>query len=378
MLQAIDINGFRKYEKFSIDGFGNINFILGSNNVGKTSILEAIFAWACGQNIYSFMNIPLARARYANIKNPYWVMEELLATVNKRHNLPLVMSFNGKYNDKFEEFKHTIFPSDLLTEYDSSYKKYFEKKTPRSNDVSIVDVSQLMGAIPNIVQMPPVLIAKWEVNYNGKTFSTDVTVPQIQMVGIKPFKQAKYIDILSHIDVSENVQMYASLKREKLLNDVVEDIGKVFPEIDGFDMIPYPDGSQAPVSVIKKDGNVLPLYACGDGIQKWFYIFGALAVYKNSIICIDEIDSGFHPKAQASFCKNMVKNALKNGVQLFVTTHNIEFVDNFIDSISELEKINYEGIRIITVRDAENEFQMRNISVEEAKNGREEYNLELR
>ena len=46
----------------------------------------------------------------------------------------------------------------------------------------------------------------------------------------------------------------------------------IFPEISGIDMIPYPDGAQAPISIKKTDGTALPIYAYGDGVQRWFYI----------------------------------------------------------------------------------------------------------
>ena len=42
-LQNITINNFRGIENLSLDDFGNINLLIGKNNVGKTSILESIF-----------------------------------------------------------------------------------------------------------------------------------------------------------------------------------------------------------------------------------------------------------------------------------------------------------------------------------------------
>ncbi len=79
LLESIKIQGFRKYSNFSIENFGRVNFILGNNNVGKSSVLEAIYAWACGQNIAPIMNIPLSRGRYSAVQYPYWMMEEILA-----------------------------------------------------------------------------------------------------------------------------------------------------------------------------------------------------------------------------------------------------------------------------------------------------------
>ena len=376
MLESLKIKGFRKYKELDIEGFGSVNFILGDNNIGKTSILEAIFAWACGQNINPLLSIPLARGRYNGIQNPYWVMEELLATVYNRHELPLKMSFEGIFDGTIQCFDHTIYPSELLTEFDVSYKIPMEKIVPKFNDSNSRDSGTGLFGTNSLIN--PILVARWEVTHNNETIQTEITIPQMQTPNIKPFQSTKYIDIFSHISVSEMVQMYASLKREKRIQEVVEEMQKVFPEITGFDMIPYPDGSQAPVSVLKKDGSILPLYAFGDGVQKWFYALGALSIYKQSIICIDEIDTSLHPKAQGDFSVSLVRSAIKNNAQLFLTTHNIEFMDQFLNSISEQEKSLEEEIRIITLRSYNGEIKSRNISAAKAKNARELYNLELR
>lgn len=373
MLESISIQGFRKYTEFSIDHFGQINFILGSNNVGKTSVLEAVFAWACGQNAMPFINIPLARGRYSNIQQPYWIMEELLATVNDRKSIPLKMSFDGIYNGKSVCFKHKIYPSELLSEYDTSYKNKSDLISIRTNG----EQGQIPVGIQNIFQIQHTTIARWEIENEGSVIKTDIVLPLSQISGIKPFCQAKFIDVLSQTAVGENVQIYASLKREQLLDEVTAEIRKVFPEIYGFDMIPYPDGTQSPVSVIKKSG-LLPLYACGDGIQRWFYILGAMALYKKSIVCIDEIDTGFDHAAQAEFSVNLVKNAVKNDVQLFITTHSIEFLDCFLKTVKNNASKYLDKINIITIRDIENSNKVRILSASEAYDVRDNFNLELR
>ena len=377
MLESIRIEGFRKYKDFSLGGFDKINFILGNNNIGKTSILEAIFAWACGQNVAPFIHIPLARGRYTNIQNPYWVMEELLATVNERHTLPLKMVFEGVFCKKLERFDHIIYPSDLLTDYDSSYKNELVKYVPRTNE-ALQDQSAVSAGFPGIGSFSPVVVANWEISHNEKKVTSVFTAPYTSTRNTMPFQSAKYIDLLSFAAVNENVQMYATLKRERLLQEVADEMRRIFPQIKGFDMIPYPDGSQSPVSIENQDGSFLPMYAYGDGVQKWFYVLGSLALYKKYIVCVDEVDAGFHPAAQVSFCTSVIQTAIRNDVQLFLTTHNIEFMDNLLQSVVANECSAAESIRIITLRDTKEGLRARNMSAKEAYEAREIYNMELR
>lgn len=375
MLESLRIQGFRKYEDFSLDGFGQINFILGDNNVGKTSILEAIYTWACGKSVLPLTYIPLTRGRYYGNSSPYWVMEELLATVNNRKQLPLRMSFVAQADGDLVSFSHKITPSDLLTEYDSSYKRIPDGLVTRSNDYADSVVAR--SSVLNPVQ--PTIVARWEVkDAQGDESAIDITVPQVQVSETRPFRLARFIDVLSHISVAENVQMYSSLKRERLMREVVEAIGVAFPEIADFEVIPYPDGSQAPVSAVRSNGETLPLYAYGDGVQKWFFVLGAMSLYKNAIVCINEVDSGLHPGAQVDFSVSMIRSALRNGVQLFLTTHNIEFMDHFLNGLSSMDGVPEDCVRIITLREIDGDVRVRNLDAAEAREARDSFNLELR
>ena len=58
MLEELNVKGFRKYRDFSVFDLANVNIVLGDNNVGKTSFLEAVYVWCCGCHAGSFINIP--------------------------------------------------------------------------------------------------------------------------------------------------------------------------------------------------------------------------------------------------------------------------------------------------------------------------------
>ena len=42
MIESLQVEGFRAFQKFSMSGLGRINLIVGENNSGKTSVLEAV------------------------------------------------------------------------------------------------------------------------------------------------------------------------------------------------------------------------------------------------------------------------------------------------------------------------------------------------
>lgn len=65
MIKSFSITGYRKFNKIKVDDLGKVNVITGINNSGKSSFLEAVFAWSCGNNIGKMLKGSIARsARY--------------------------------------------------------------------------------------------------------------------------------------------------------------------------------------------------------------------------------------------------------------------------------------------------------------------------
>ncbi len=379
MLTSLKVEGYRKFKDITINDFGRINFILGNNNIGKTTVLESIYIWACGHNVVAIVNFPLNRGRYYGM-HPYWMVEEVMALVNDRNSYPLSMSFSGVFNDKPESFFHTIYPSSLLAYYDSRYKNagnfnVFQFDSGLQEENKSNDLSQQRKAYQSHQWQE---IAKWIVKHNDSETLESVTYPSSSVSENNVFKPVVWLDVLSHTNVSMMMQIYSDLKRGKRMDGLVKELSEVYPDIAGFDLVPYPDGSLAPVSVIKRDGSLLPIYAFGDGVQRWFFLLGAMELYKNSIICIDEIDTGFHPGAQVEFNKHLAQYARKNNVQLFITTHNIEFVDHFLDGVSELGDDYAKEARVITMREINKDIRFRTMSAVDAKRARNDYKAELR
>ncbi|MBQ9007753.1 MAG: AAA family ATPase [Clostridia bacterium] len=355
MLTSITIRGFRKFEELRVENLGDVNFLLGRNGVGKTSVLEGVFAWACGQDMHSLLNVLSARSGVSERRNPYRMMEEVRALVRCREKIPFRMSFSGVDSGEEVQFHHTIFPS-VLPEPEASSPKGTRSGSPKAIQV-------------------PVVIARWEVERNGERVSENINVPSETVSKGNPFRVAKFMD-LSSPAMSGVGQICVALKREKLLETVSEEIRRVFPEAGDFD-VDCPDNPQMPVGIRRKDGCFLPLHVCGEGIQRGFCILGTVALSRNAILCVDGVDTGLHPDVFMEFCRRLSGYAGDNHVQLFMTTHNMEFVDHYLNATAKPGCTVSAGTRVITLRDIDGTVA-RTLSGEEAERLRTEYRMELR
>lgn len=386
MIKNIRMKNFKKFHEAELRDLGNINIILGTNNIGKSSILEGIYTLANGQNLVPIFNNLIARRTNGNILGQFDYMERILA-FNKEEennienqNFSFILEATLKDNT-IHRFKHLIKPSAAFGD--------LNLQIPSGGSIEIDNGS---FRINNNIQK----LGEWEIRHETSKHETSkkgkssnekfpLTFPPThQEKFVRPFILGHFVDILSHRDLIENTRIYSFLKREKVMNEFLTEIQRTFPNIMGIDSIPYPDGSPSPVSFELTDSRILPIYNFGDGVQRWFNILGGMILHKNSIHCIEEIDSTFHYGAQSNLSENLVRYSKKYNNQLFLTSHSIEFIDNFLETLYGENSncaIEEDFVKIITlIEDPNNKNKIlsRTLSGLEAYKTREDFDLELR
>ena len=64
MLRDLTIKNYRAFKDFSIDGLARVNLIVGANNSGKTSFLEAVYLLVNQGNPFSLLELLYYRGEY--------------------------------------------------------------------------------------------------------------------------------------------------------------------------------------------------------------------------------------------------------------------------------------------------------------------------
>lgn len=378
MLESFEINNFRQFDHFKLPNCNKINIFLGENNVGKTTILETIFMIGCGFNILPMLNQSVFR--FNRPTSTYDYIEKLLAAFKGGNAESLIIEFKAKYNGKNISMSHRLKPSNLF----DNLKPTIVGK-PHIEDSR--DTKQTGIFESNNSPIPNQIIAEWESNElknkgNGKKKTATLSFPidDISLNGDNNF-YARYIDILAHRNQNINASIYSSLKRGDMFGEFKNQLCKIFKEIDDIESIPYPDGHSAPVYIRKRNSELLPLYAFGDGLQRYYHILGSLMGSSNAILCIEEIDVTFHPSAQKQLGKNLMYYSNKYNGQLFMTTHNLEFVDNFLEGViesNEADMLDLVSVHTLRRDVNDNHTRVRTYNGKEALKVRKEFNLELR
>ncbi len=74
MLQEFNIKGYRRFCDITFRNLSLINVIAGKNNCGKTTFLEAIYAWCCGVKLSPMLLKSILRQREPSALKLNWIL----------------------------------------------------------------------------------------------------------------------------------------------------------------------------------------------------------------------------------------------------------------------------------------------------------------
>lgn len=270
------ISNYRQFEEITVDNLSNVNLLLGDNNIGKTSILELIWATNLDSIIDALKYSSLIRYGRFNIPDSY------------------ILDFFHNWSDS-ESIKLSLSKGRNNITY---MLKYIEdnvvelQRNGGANRKVTFDKNAIECLSNNFIPYVPF----------GSSYDSDLAIQYQQIQANRKLRLEFYENLRFFIPLLENITL---------------------------------DGNR--IIIEEENDKVGPLSQYGEGANKLFRILITIYMSKNKIVCIDEIDTGIHFSRFVEFWKIIIKAAMKNNVQLFASTHNIECVIYFKDALSELK-----------------------------------------
>lgn len=325
MLRTISLENFRAFRRFSMSGLGRVNLLVGTNNCGKTSVLEAIGILA-SQGQIGFLWQALYR------RGEYWYNDN---SQTERVEVDVCHLFHGHELGLDVSFE---IASDSTASH-RTVNATIQRRSDKSSGSPAPDSDEPTKFVSSQTEYTTV---PWRIdlqlNWMNGTRSGDrvVRLPVTRRGGLT----TDMFDIVSQASQSDQppvrfvapqaltrdevVTLFESIVLTPEEDTVIEALRSIEPSIERIAPL---GGSRHRGDrggmVVKLTGNRqrLPIGSMGDGIWRMLGIALSLVRARGGILLVDEIDTGLHYSVMGNMWKLVREAAARLDVQVFATTH---------------------------------------------------------
>lgn len=334
MIKEIHLKNFKCFDELKLDKLKTFNVIAGKNNFGKTSILDALFAFYGVKNPGILLNIQGFRKEitYLSSDKPFWV------DYFKDSNLSSRMSI--KIRDEL---------STITQEYSSGNKSAGESILSLNVDSILSNptpLHQTLGSTPgentlnvrvteveNGKRHSPIELFTINIRSNGPEITGEIK--QNKKVDSYNFKSATIITTSKRINKETTIVNVSTLLTQKKKGDLISNLKKIDSRINDIAIISLGDNKEIYLDIGFSEMTEISML--GEGISRALSFISLVIVQKNAIILIDEIENGIHYSAIKDIIDALISSSKINNNQVFITTHSSDVI-NAINSLEDKKK----------------------------------------
>jgi len=295
MFTDLHITDFRGIHDLTLSGFNRVNLIVGENNTGKTTLLEALALCAAPQEAGSL----LRRFRLSSgTQNPgRWLRRDGCETNSSVITLtgtqdPASVALTAQEVTKFEAYDGRLFQAMASPGHVKLWRD------PQHPQLSI------------------------------RTVAVQHRTPQ---------------DLVSDFSIAVRSKQ-GEKELETLLNAVDDRIKAVRLDYEGENNRPY---ISADIGLSER----VPIDQLGQGVNRLIAIFCELLGQRPGICFIDEIENGLHHTVLRRVWKGIAAAAERLDIQVFATTHSRECLEAAHHCFEERDPYDFRVVQLYRVRE---------------------------
>lgn len=310
MIETIEIKHFKGLADVRIPGLSRVNLIGGRNNVGKTSLLEALFL------IHDHNNPQMLLRQFA------W------RGVGSVQLLPesMWMPFFTDYD--FDKPIQIVLRNEKKKKETLSLRlnlQYARKAIP----AQLPDKSGFGREINTSQSAESSVALDIEYTFNGHEKRSAHLTLQPNMLGmdrdappINGQHQMVYLPSAQRAAPQEDAIRFGQLDIVGKQGVLVEFLHVIEPRLRGLSSVATGNTSMiyADIGLARK----IPVPYTGDGMSRLLSIISAIATLENGVLLIDEVENGIHYSIMPKIWEGIAKAARQFNCQVFATTHSYE------------------------------------------------------
>lgn len=337
LIRDLRIKGYRCFEDFSMDGLTRVNLLVGNNNSGKTSFLEAVYLLV---NQPSFSSKNLGKV----IKEIFENRNEFSQHLESYEGESTYVRKNYFIDRLFYEYGHnTVDKSSISSQYDHNVSIDIGNDIPFGGDYIYLWYSNDRYMLKMDEEKKRVLEIFFEFNAQGLISESARKLDESLSENYIEQKTFFHGEIQSSLFLSNyqiNLEKVSSLWDEIELTPkediIIEALRIILPTVEriGFSVS---EGFNNIRLKVKDHPKPIPLSSMGYGMNRILMLAMALVSTEKGVLLVDEIETGLHYEAQLDMWRLVLKTAQDLNVQVFATTHSWDCIAAFKEALQELE-----------------------------------------
>lgn len=336
MLKSLEIRNFRSLENFQVTKLGRVNLIVGKNNSGKSSVLEALRIYA-GNAQRGLLEMIAAEH-----DEKYRQKDTERAEADQP--LPFQDFFTGRMfpenDDAAIHIGSAMAIQDVLRIQHVFLVETEEAVTDLSGETSI---RVRRRPVPKS-EMPDLL---GEINHALLINKGEKAFPPLILDAISPRFRPSPVDPASAVPCSHIPTQFVSLDEladewDKIVFTEHEEIVRqamriIAPEFENLTFVRNEDGRPAYRANFQRSAKVkmsdaprpVSLNSLGDGMLRVLQLALKIFPAKGGFLLIDEFENGLHYSVMEKVWALLFDMAERLDIQVFATTHSWDCIESF-------------------------------------------------
>lgn len=322
-LRSITVTGFRSLRTLRVDNLTRVNLFVGTNNSGKTSLLEAV-------ELLSGRSSPavLLRGPGRREETAYTEVDE--PSASDRSEVSVSHLFHG----------HSIGPGATFSiKSETAPRGFITCTIERSSEQSQSEQAELLippsfdRSIDALDEVPPLTI-RIATEEPRESFQ----IPLTPRGGVTRSERRRFfspaavpapvpVRFLSSDDPGRAsiARLWDSVVLTPDEGRVVQALQIIEPTLERIATVGRDYGSEVFIKLAESSGR-LPIGSMGDGVRRLLFLSLSLLRSAGGVLLVDEIDTGLHYSTMTKMWEIVVETALDLGCQVFAATHSLDCV----------------------------------------------------
>ncbi len=311
MIPSISIVNYKNLDGLNIKSFERVNLIVGKNNTGKSSLLEAIALFVSQFDIEILYKILYDRGEKITGQD---IVNKSVANMNILSSL---------FRDRVVDFKNgtkiSLSEGTDIAGCSFRFVQYVEPNSAGTGRQIVPNDSDAESKLGfEIVSKSGSYIYSLESNRfltRGNFYGKD-KYEKLQFLKIRDIERQQNAELWDKITLTSKEEVvYQTLR---IIQPDLERITFVGSNPHRYPLIKLADKEQ-----------ILPLLSLGDGINRILTIVLAMVNAESGYVLIDEFESGLHHSVQTKLWEMIFNISEKLNIQVFATTHSDDCVAGF-------------------------------------------------